>query len=161
MTERPGDQDERAAVKAERASVKAERAKLAAEKAKRASVKRARGTAKVGFTPMPDDASIEDRLVGLEKRLEALAAGVRELGTTVEQQVRGLRRMLLLDPEALPFPQRLIARRCGIDSQTDEDGITMAILDEIGIGPRLFVEIGCGNNGGNTGFLARGSASPA
>lgn len=149
---RAGGKGERAAAKGERAAAKGQ---AAAAKAARASVKRSRGAQKVGFTPIADEDSGEQRLGRLEQRVASLTDSVRELASAVELQLRGLRRMLLLDGEQLPFPQRLTARRSGVDSQTDEDGITLAILDEVGIGPRRFVEIGSGNNGGNTGFLAR------
>ncbi len=40
-------------------------------------------------------------------------------------------------------------------SQHEEDGITVALFERIGMDTRRFVEIGAGVNGGNSGFLAK------
>jgi hypothetical protein len=72
----------------------------------------------------------------------------------VEQDVRAVLRRLALPTDPLPYPNRLIAQRFRGMSQNEEDGITLALMQEIGPGSRRFVEVGCGDNGGNSGFLA-------
>lgn len=46
------------------------------------------------------------------------------------------------------------ARRFRLRSQHEEDGLILALLDEVGIGPRRFIEIGSGGSGGNSAVLA-------
>jgi hypothetical protein len=55
--------------------------------------------------------------------------------------------------EDVPSPERLTLQRLRIASQNEEDGVTHALLRAVGRGPGRCVEIGCGPNGGNTGFL--------
>ena len=78
-------------------------------------------------------------------------------GRTKEMQgdIRSILRALYLDVDELPYPQRLTARRFRMSSQNDEDGLTLALITEAGLSARRFVEIGCGKNGGNSGFLAQ------
>lgn len=47
----------------------------------------------------------------------------------------------------------LDASEVGISSQHGEDGVLLAILDQVDLRRGRFLEIGCGNNGGNTGLL--------
>lgn len=54
----------------------------------------------------------------------------------------------------VPPSHELTSRRFHYWSQNEEDGLTLAIFAEIGAVTRRFVEIGCGSNGGNSGFLA-------
>jgi hypothetical protein len=82
-------------------------------------------------------ASVEHRLDAIERSLESV-----------------LRKLFLADHE-LPYPYRLTANRFGSLSQNEEDGITLAIFKEAGVSNSRFVEIACGDNGGNSGFLAR------
>jgi Methyltransferase FkbM domain len=101
-----------------------------------------------------------------------LAADRNELEAALESQRQDLRRILkrlthaelaleallrraYVDSEALPFPERLTAQRFRILSQNTEDGMVLAVFREAGIRTARFVEIGCGTNGGNSGFLAR------
>lgn len=112
--------------------------------------------------------SVGPRLEAIERSLAEMAATLEELratvarkgrvGRQVERTSRGmesvLRKLYLADHE-LPFPHRLTANRFGILSDSDEDGITLAIFREAGVSNSRFVEIGCGANGGNSGFLAR------
>jgi hypothetical protein len=53
----------------------------------------------------------------------------------------------------VPFPERLHVNRFRLMSQNEEDGITLELLRRAGFAPQRFVEIGCGTNGGNSGFL--------
>lgn len=57
-----------------------------------------------------------------------------------------------LVPNGHPFS--LLARRFNLNSQNEEDGMTLALLEEIGAPTHSFVEIGSGTHGGNSGFLA-------
>jgi hypothetical protein len=99
------------------------------------------------------------------KQLEALlpreVAAVRRDSRTerraidrLQTQVLAVIRRLDLDRDALPYPYRLTAQRFGALSQSEEDGITLALLREMGEGDRRFVDIGCSDHGWNTGFLA-------
>jgi len=64
-------------------------------------------------------------------------------------------RKLYLEGVALPPPYDLLSQRFGYLSQNDEDGVLLAIFKRIGTTDRRFAEIGCGMNGGNSGFLAQ------
>lgn len=102
------------------------------------------------------------RLVRLEHKLDALVETIggmdrilrrgrlRKVDDNVDALVR--RTFLTWD---LPHPQALLSRRFKGLSQNEEDGITVALLERIGVSTRRFVEIGAGVNGGNAGFLAR------
>ncbi len=95
----------------------------------------------------------------LMKRLERLvgvvgAGGLKGDMRRVSIMTRAIQRALFLDPDELSYPHRLTARRFGLLSQNEEDGIIHAIFDKIGENSRRFVEIGAGSNGGNSGFLA-------
>jgi hypothetical protein len=68
--------------------------------------------------------------------------------------VEALLRHVAIDMSTLDPTSRLVARRFGLLSQNAEDGITLAILEQIGASARRFVDIGCGWNGGNCGVLA-------
>jgi hypothetical protein len=99
-------------------------------------------------------ADINRRLTRIERQLatvEKIWLRTRHL----EPAVQALLRERYVDPETLPYPERLTARRFRISSQNQEDGLTLALLNEIGVRSRRFVEIGSGLSGGNSGFLAR------
>ncbi len=72
----------------------------------------------------------------------------------LEQRLNAMLRALYVEPEMLPYPERLLAQRFNMYAQNEEDGLVYALLKEVGIQTRSFVEIGCGENGGNSGFLA-------
>jgi hypothetical protein len=92
------------------------------------------------------------RLADLEARLGG--KGLTGQITRIEQDVRALLRRQALPADTLPFPNRLTVQRFRGMSQNEEDGITLALMHEIGAPVRRFVEIGCGANGGNSGFFA-------
>lgn len=69
--------------------------------------------------------------------------------------VRSILRRLYIDADSLPYPQRLTAQRFRLSSQNDEDGLTLALIQTADLRARRFVEIGCGKNGCNSGFLAQ------
>jgi FkbM family methyltransferase len=73
---------------------------------------------------------------------------------SLERDVAAVQRRLAIDASTLPYPERLLAHRFRLHSQNEEDGVLLALLEAAGVGPRRFVEIGCGDNGGNSGMLA-------
>ena len=99
-------------------------------------------------------ADVNRRLTRIERQL----AGIEKIWQRtrhLEPAVQVLIRDRYLDPQVLPYPERLTSRRFRISSQNQEDGITLALLSEVGVGERRFIEIGSGLSGGNSGFLAR------
>ena len=72
----------------------------------------------------------------------------------IERNVHALMRRQFVDETALPFPKRILAQRFHVNSQNEEDGITLALFNLVGTTNRRFLELGSGLNGGNTGFLA-------
>ena len=71
-------------------------------------------------------------------------------GRTRRARSQGVRR-----PGKLGYPHRLTSQRFGLLSQNGEDGVLLALIEQAGPGGRRFAEVGCGTNGGNSGFLAR------
>jgi len=105
---------------------------------------------------------ILETLQAQQKRLNKLAEQARKSSAEVYRRTKEIQgdigsilRALYLDADELPYPQRLTARRFRMNSQNDEDGLTSALIREAGLSARRFVEIGCGKNGGNSGFLAQ------
>lgn len=102
----------------------------------------------------------EQRLDRLEDALATLTREVRRMADEqrllreIDARVESLVRMQAVERKSLPYPYRLTAHRFGIRSQRGEDGVLAAILEEAGVKQRRFVELGCGDNGGNSGFLA-------
>ena len=90
----------------------------------------------------------------LEKILEKQK--VQRYWTQVyEVQLQAILRRLYIDVSDLPYPSKLNAQRFRLVSQNEEDGMTLALMKSVGETNREFVDIGCGLNGGNSGFLAR------
>jgi hypothetical protein len=102
-----------------------------------------------------------EQLAQMNRRLERLEAQGDTLHKIwlrtrhLEPAMQALLRAKYFDPETLPYPQRLTARRFRINSQNQEDGLTLALLHEAGPKSRRFIEIGAGLSGGNGGFLAQ------
>ena len=92
-------------------------------------------------------AEIAERLNKLERVIVDLKQNVDLLPAVV--------RKLYLDGVELPPPYDLTAERFSYLSQNDEDGLVLALFRRIGTTDRRFVEVGCGMNGGNSGFLAQ------
>jgi hypothetical protein len=99
-------------------------------------------------------ADIGRRLARIERQLDSVEK-IWQRTRHVEPAVQALLRDRFLNPESLPYPERLTARRFRISSQNQEDGLTLALLGEAGVACHRFVEIGSGLSGGNSGFLAR------
>jgi hypothetical protein len=90
---------------------------------------------------------ISDRLARIEDVLEDLRPNIRMLPAIV--------RKLYLEGVELPPPYDLLAERFHYRSQNEEDGLLLALFKRIGTTDRRCVEIGCGINGGNSGFLVK------
>jgi len=96
----------------------------------------------------------------LERQRVALLDIVGERGLQGETRqanvaLQAILRRLAVDPAALDYPHALRAQRFRVLSQNEEDGILWALFQRVGVTNRRFVEIGCGVNGGNSGFLAQ------
>ena len=101
---------------------------------------------------------INERLIRLETAVAAMGETVTKVFNRVvhlEPDLHAVMRTLRLNHEALPYPQRLMAQRYRLTSQNEEDGITLALFDQIGVTNRRFVEIGSGLSGGNSACLAQ------
>jgi len=98
---------------------------------------------------------IEQTLDGLIQKLDGVD-GVLRRGRLrkVDENVDALIRHTFLTG-SMPAPQAILTRRFRGLSQNEEDGITIALFDRVGVSTRRFVEIGAGVNGGNSGFFAR------
>jgi hypothetical protein len=119
----------------------------------RALARRVRGAFGVGA----NDEALADlgrRLARIERQLDAVEK-IWQRTRHIEPAVQALLRDRYLDPANLPYPERLTARRFRLSSQNQEDGLTLALLNEVGATCRRFVEIGSGLSGGNSAFLAR------
>lgn len=98
--------------------------------------------------------TLEARLSRFETRLAAIETDIGELRHTLRLLPAIARKLFLADVD-LPPPFDLTAQRFGLVSQNGEDGLLVALFKRAGTTDRRFVEIGCGFNGGNSGFLAR------
>jgi hypothetical protein len=94
---------------------------------------------------------IESVLADLSSQVAKLHNHNAELSRDLKAVLRGL----YLDRTTLDYPFRLTAGRFGAMSQNEEDGITLALFKSIGTQTKRFVEVACGSNGGNSGFLAK------
>jgi len=113
-------------------------------------------------------ASMVERQNALIRRLtaqvEQLERGIRTVQPAfdkiwrkvrhLEPSVQAIIRQLAIRPESLAYPERLTAQRFRLESQNQEDGITLALFAEIGTTNRRFVELGSGLSGGNSAVLA-------
>jgi len=99
-------------------------------------------------------AELPERLDGLDERLDRLEQVITDVKRNTDM-IPAIVRKLYLEGVELPPPYDLLAERFGYLSQNDEDGLLLAIFKRIGTTDRRFVEIGCGMNGGNSGFLAQ------
>lgn len=89
----------------------------------------------------------------ISSRVDRLERVVTDLKQNLDLLPAIVRKLYLADVE-LPPPYDLLSERFGSLSQNDEDGVLLALYKRIGMTDRRFVEIGCGTNGGNSGFLA-------
>ena len=101
-------------------------------------------------TPARAQATLEE----ISARLDKLERVVTDLKQNIDL-IPAIVRRLYLDGVALPPPYDLLSERFGYLSQNEEDGLLLALFKRIGTTDRRFVEIGCGMNGGNSGFLVQ------
>jgi hypothetical protein len=113
------------------------------------------------FTPRKPAAAAGGRpvdqaatLAEISARLDKLERVVTDLKQNIDL-IPAIVRKLYLDGAALPAPYDLLAERFGYLSQNEEDGLLLALFKRIGTTDQRFVEIGCGMNGGNSGFFAQ------
>jgi len=110
------------------------------------------------FTPRKaatgDDEQASVTLEEISARLDKLERVVTDLKQNIDL-IPAIVRKLYLDGASLPAPYDLLSERFGYLSQNEEDGLLLALFKRIGTTDRRFVEIGCGMNGGNSGFLAQ------
>ena len=99
-------------------------------------------------------ANLADRLDKVLERLERLERSMVELQKT-HRTVSAVARRMFLEDVDLPPRKLLRSRRFGVTSQNEEDGLLVELFKQVGITNSRFVEIGCGVNGGNSGFLAQ------
>ena len=106
-------------------------------------------------------AVLEAQLTDVQRRLERIEVQLQAVEKIwqrtrhLEPGVQAILRDLHFKPETMPYPQRLTARRFRLASQNQEDGLTLALLNEVGSKHGTYVEIGSGLSGGNSAFLAR------
>jgi hypothetical protein len=99
-----------------------------------------------------DDSSTERRLKEISDRLSKIEDSIANLEPDIKMLPAIIRKLYLGDA-ALPHPYDLLSQRFGYRSQNEEDGLLLALFKRIGTTDRRCVEIGCGLNGGNSGFL--------
>ncbi|MGI8623467.1 MAG: FkbM family methyltransferase [Solirubrobacteraceae bacterium] len=134
----------RAAKRTEAARVADARRRAGAEKQATANARRGARAEKEARA-----AAKKQQTRATKQRSAARAGG----GARVEQQLAALVRALVIPPERAD-DALLTGQRFGLHSQFEEDGILLALHAAIGAGSRRFVELGCGDNGGNSGMLA-------
>jgi hypothetical protein len=101
--------------------------------------------------------TISKRVHRIEKDLRALTEQHEEVFRQLrllQAGVDGLVRAAYVDASGLPYPERLTARRFRLLSQNQEDGVLLALFQEIGTTSKRFVELGSGATGGNAAMLA-------
>jgi hypothetical protein len=96
--------------------------------------------------------SVEARLEAIAARLERIERAIADLKPNIKM-LPSIVRKLYLDGVELPPPYDLLAERFRYRSQNEEDGLLLGLFRRIGVTDRRCVEIGCGMNGGNSGFL--------
>ena len=99
-----------------------------------------------------DDSNAERRLKEISDRLSKIEDSIANLEPDIKMLPAIVRKLYLEDAD-LPHPYDLLSERFGYRSQNEEDGLLLALFKRIGMTNRRCVEIGCGLNGGNSGFL--------
>jgi hypothetical protein len=100
------------------------------------------------------DVRIEEQLKEISHRLTKLEEAIADLKPNIKM-LPAIVRKLYLDGVELPPPYDVLSQRFRIRSQNEEDGLLLALFKRIGTTNRRCVEIGCGSNGGNSGFLVQ------
>lgn len=94
------------------------------------------------------------RLVRMGRQVGDNRTGLRASLRRIERDLGAVLRLQGIDGEQVPYPQRLALRRFHLMAQNEEDGIIYELVGRCAPEHRRFVELGCGSNGGNSGFLA-------
>ncbi len=105
----------------------------------------------------PSELTIQKRINRIEKDLHALVeehGEVFRLLRRLQASMDGVVRAAYVDAAALPYPERLIARRFRLHSQNQEDGILLNLFQQAGVTDARFVELGSGSSGGNAAMFA-------
>jgi hypothetical protein len=100
------------------------------------------------------EARIEEQLKELTQRITRLEEAIADLKPNIKM-LPAIVRKLYLDDVDLPSPYDVRSQRFRYRSQNEEDGLLLALFKRIGTTSRRCVEIGCGSNGGNSGFLVQ------
>lgn len=100
------------------------------------------------------DERIEQQLNEISHRLTRLEEAIADLKPNIKM-LPAIVRKLYLEGVELPPPYDVLSQRFRIRSQNEEDGLLLALFKRIGTTNRRSVEIGCGSNGGNSGFLVQ------
>jgi len=100
------------------------------------------------------DERIQEQLNEISHRLTRLEEAIADLKPNIKM-LPAIVRKLYLDGVELPPPYDVQSQRFRIRSQNEEDGLLLALFKRIGTTNRRCVEIGCGSNGGNSGFLVQ------
>jgi hypothetical protein len=100
------------------------------------------------------DARIEEQLKELTHRITRLEEAIADLKPNIKM-LPAIVRKLYLEGVELPPPYDVRSQRFRYRSQNEEDGLLLALFKRIGTTNRRSVEIGCGSNGGNSGFLVQ------
>jgi hypothetical protein len=107
--------------------------------------------------PSQQQQTISKRIARIEKDLHALVEQHEEVFRQLRLLHKGLDgvvRAAYIDPAALPYPERLVARRFRLHSQNQEDGVLLGLFQQIGVKDARFVELGSGSSGGNAAMFA-------
>ncbi len=89
-----------------------------------------------------------------QQKASACSDDVRSGIRRLERQLDAVLRTVAIPAVLRSADVTFTGRRFGLNSQFAEDGILLALHEEIGAQTRQFVELGCGDNGGNSGTLA-------
>jgi hypothetical protein len=100
------------------------------------------------------DERIQEQLNEISHRLTRLEEAIADLKPNIKM-LPAIVRKLYLDGMELPPPYDVQSQRFRIRSQNEEDGLLLALFKRVGTTNRRCVEIGCGSNGGNSGFLVQ------
>lgn len=96
----------------------------------------------------------EDDLLELVRRLEESVQAQTRASKRIDRNTQALVRALYLDRlRPTSSDLELTAARFSISSQNEEDGMVVAVLGRVEPEFHRCVELGCGQNGGSSGFL--------
>lgn len=102
-------------------------------------------------------AALQARVAALEEQLTTQTEREALLGQlgAVRQLLDSVLRCVHIDHAKLPYPARLSVQRFRGLSEHEQDGLTLAVLKEVGPGSARAAVLGCGSNGGTGAFLVQ------